>query len=139
MNSLLYFLLILTFVILSSIHWSWVLGSKWGLEESLPTNEKGERVLNPGKSDGAVVAVGLLFFAVYYVLRAEIVPVELPGWLFNYGGWIISSIFLLRAIGDTKYIGFFKRLRNTAFARLDTKYYSPLCLLIAIMAILPEL
>jgi hypothetical protein len=38
---------------------------------------------------------------------------------------------LLRAIGEFRYVGFFKRVRNTPFSRLDSLLYSPLCLLLA--------
>ena len=37
-----------------------------------------------------------------------------------------------RAIGDFKYVGFFKRVRGSKFARMDTLVYSPLCLLLAL-------
>ena len=39
---------------------------------------------------------------------------------------------LARAIGEFNYVGFFKRVRGSRFARLDTLVYSPLCLLLAI-------
>ena len=38
---------------------------------------------------------------------------------------------LVRAIGDFGYVGFFKRKGGNPFARLDTRVYSPLCLLLA--------
>jgi hypothetical protein len=37
-----------------------------------------------------------------------------------------------RAIGEFKYLGFFKRVTGSKFARLDTLLYSPLCLLLAV-------
>ncbi|PTT14637.1 DUF3995 domain-containing protein, partial [Flavobacterium sp. HMWF030] len=50
--------------------------------------------------------------------------------------WIIIFIFILRAIGDFNYVGFFKKHRNSEFALKDTKYYSPLCLLIGVLTLL---
>ena len=38
---------------------------------------------------------------------------------------------LMRAIGDFRYVGFFKRVRGSRFARMDTTLYSPLCLALA--------
>ncbi len=38
---------------------------------------------------------------------------------------------LARAVGDFKYVGFFKKLRDSRFATLDSWLYSPLCLLLA--------
>ncbi len=49
----------------------------------------------------------------------------------RYGLWLTAVIFLLRAIGDFRYVGVFKRHRESSFAKLDTLLYSPLCLLLA--------
>lgn len=128
-------LLSIIFLCLSLIHLNWAIGGKWGFDNALPTNEKGERVLNPRKIDSAIVGVGLLFFAIFYFLKLEYVSINYQKWI-NYMGWIIPIIFILRAIGDLKYVGFFKRIKTTKFARLDTKYYSPLCLLIGVIGII---
>jgi hypothetical protein len=48
------------------------------------------------------------------------------------GVWAMAAIFTVRAIGDFRYVGFFKTVRNTRFAELDTLVYTPLCLLLAI-------
>ena len=37
-----------------------------------------------------------------------------------------------RAIGEFRYVGFFKRVVGSRFATLDTFVYSPLCLALAI-------
>jgi hypothetical protein len=44
------------------------------------------------------------------------------------------AVFGLRAIGDFRYLGFFKRVTGTRFARADTLIYSPLCAGLAAMA-----
>jgi hypothetical protein len=59
--------------------------------------------------------------------------VSFPDWILKIGLWIIPIIFSLRAIGDFKYIGFFKQVKATEFARLDTVFYSPLCVMIALI------
>ncbi len=43
----------------------------------------------------------------------------------------LAAIFLARAIGDFRLVGFFKRVRSSRFARLDSLLYSPLCLALA--------
>lgn len=131
-------LLILTFSLLGILHISWALGGKYGFENSLPTNEEGERVLNPKKIDSAMVGIGLLFFATFYLIKLGTIEMVLPNWATVSAGWIISSIFLLRAMGDFKYIGFFKKVKDTSFGELDSKIYSPLCLGIGILGILIE-
>ncbi len=44
----------------------------------------------------------------------------------------IGVILLPCAIGDFRLVGFWKRIRDSRFARLDTAVYSPLCLVLAI-------
>ena len=46
-------------------------------------------------------------------------------------GAALALGLLVRAIGDFGYVGFFKRKGGNPFARLDTRVYSPLCLLLA--------
>jgi hypothetical protein len=43
-------------------------------------------------------------------------------------------VLLARAIGDGRTLGFTKRVRDTAFARNDTRLFSPLCLFLAVVA-----
>ena len=128
----------LVFFILAILHFYWAGGGKWGFEEALPANEKGEVVLNPRVIDSIVVGIGLLLFGVYYLLKIEMIAIDLPFWMVGYTGWIISSIFIIRAIGDFNYVGFFKKIKNTKFASWDTKLFSPLCLVIGLLGILIE-
>jgi hypothetical protein len=37
-------------------------------------------------------------------------------------------------VGNLRTFGWFKKVKDSAFARLDTWLYSPLCLLIALLA-----
>lgn len=129
-------LLSIIFTTLGIIHFNWVLGGTFGFVVSLPTKENGERVLNPKKMDSAVVGTGLLAFGFFYLIKSGIVAYVLPEWIMNYGGWIIPIIFLLRAMGEFKYVGFFKNVKNTEFAKMDAKLFSPLCLIIGVVGIL---
>jgi len=132
-------LLGLIFFILGGIHFNWVFGGEFGFAEALPTKENGERILNPRKFDSAIVGIGLSAFGFFYLLGPGIVDFDLPEWLVKYAGWIIPSIFILRAIGNFKYVGFFKKIKSTSFGKWDTKLFSPLCLIIAILAIIIQL
>lgn len=122
-------------IILSGIHFNWAFGGKWGFEKTLPTNVNGKKVLNPKRIDSAIVGLGLLIFAIYYLLKVGLISLEIPNWILYYGGWFIAAIFIARAIGEFKYIGFFKKIKNTDFAKLDSKYFSPLCLIIGLIGI----
>ena len=123
------------FIALALLHLHWGFGGTWGFEKSLPTNEEGKKMLNPTKKDSLIVGVGLLFFATFYILKARGIELNLPAWVMTVAGWLIPAIFLLRAMGDFKYIGFFKKVRSTDFGRRDTWFYSPLCLIIGIMGV----
>lgn len=129
-------ILFIIFLILAVIHFIWAFGAKWGFDYALPTNEKGEMMINPKKSDCIIVGLGLSAFALFYLVQSNIIFLELPYGIFSIGGWIIPSIFNIRAIGDFKYIGFFKKIRYTNFGRMDTKCYSPLCLMIGTMGVI---
>ncbi len=124
-------LLSVIFFILGMIHFLWAFGGKYGFEQALPTNEQGQRILNPGKFDSAIVGLGLIIFGSFYFLQSGFTELIPPVWAIKYGGWIIPSIFLLRAIGDFKYVGFFKKIKQTSFGRRDTRIFSPLCSIIA--------
>ena len=47
----------------------------------------------------------------------------------------LGAVFLARAIGDFRLVGFFKRVQGSRFARLDTLVYAPLCLILGIAAL----
>lgn len=126
------------FLMLSLLHFHWVFGGKWGLDTALPTTKSGEKTMNPKKAGTAVVGTVLLLFSIYFFVKTN-TSFPMAPLLSNYGGWTIIVIFFLRAIGDFKYIGFFKKIKNTPFGKMDTKYFSPLCLFIAIIGLFIEL
>ncbi|MDN3666893.1 DUF3995 domain-containing protein [Algibacter miyuki] len=66
-------------------------------------------MLNPKKINTAIVGMGLITFCFVYFCKAELSTLNLPYWIGLYAGWIISELFLLRAIGDFKYVDFSKR------------------------------
>ncbi|MDX1959150.1 MAG: DUF3995 domain-containing protein [Leptospiraceae bacterium] len=142
MNTLLAIPLITIFLFLSSIHVYWGFGGKWGNGAVLPTKTDDEKVIMPGPIPTFIVAFGLLGFALVVLLNIiHIDFTEYFGLTFihKYGLRVIAGIFLFRAIGEFHYVGFFKKHKHTKFAINDTKYYSPLCLTIGILAVLLEL
>ena len=66
----------------------------------------------------ATVAVGLVLLATSAIVLLQ-VQLLIAG---------AAAVLVLRAIGDFRLVGFFKRVRGSRFARLDTLLYSPLCL-----------
>lgn len=129
-------LLFLVFAAISALHFYWGLGGKWGSYSVVPTKDDGSPVFIPGAISTFIVAIGLLCFAVFYLIKYGLIAIGLPEFISKYGYWIIISIFILRAIGDFNYVGLFKKHKNSKFATNDTKYYSPLCLLIGILTLI---
>ena len=80
------------------------------------------------------MAVALAFAAVVSVWRG-LYPLIGPSWVPRFGIWVLAAVFALRAIGDFRYIGIFKRVRGTRFARNDSLYFSPLCMGISGLAV----
>jgi hypothetical protein len=121
------------------LHFYWALGGKIAFAEALPTNQVGHRALNPTKIQSAAVGFFLLVFALNYAVILLPHLVQFPPMLLSILGWLIVAIFFLRAVGDFNYVGFFKKIKNTEFAKQDSRYYSPLCLVMSCNGILVEL
>jgi hypothetical protein len=83
-----------------------------------------------------VVAFAFLGFAIVYLNQINLFSIKLPQIIEHYGTWVLCFIFIIRAIGEFKYIGFFKTIKNSKFAELDTKFYSPLCLYLGISSLI---
>lgn len=125
------FLSIVTIVVLiliAILHFYWSFGGKIGLSVALPTKD-GKKLINPGKFLTFLVGIILMSFAyVTYILRFGDINS-----LYIYFGWIISFIFILRAVGDFNAVGFFKKIKSTEFAIYDTRYFSPLSLYLGVV------
>jgi len=124
--------LFLIFLVLSPIHFYWAFFGDWGLLQAIPTDINGNRLLNPSSIDSAIVGIILLSFGLYYLIK-RYKPSKVTKWIDLPMGWLIPILFFLRAIGDFKYVGFFKEIGSTPFARADYMFFSPLCLLISVL------
>lgn len=125
--------------ILAGIHVYWALGGQKWVDVVLPqasgSGTATDKVFVPSVAATLVVVLGLLAMAavclgiVYYKQSGQ------PPKALTFTGWAIASIFILRAIGEFNYVGFFKSVKDTAFAHNDTLIYSPLCVLLAALII----
>jgi hypothetical protein len=125
----------LVFVLLSALHVYWAVGGQWGAAVSIPAKPSGEVLFRPRAAETLVVAGGLLLFAWLTWAQQHIRPWEDYQTYIRYGNWAITAIFLLRATGEFRYVGFFKKITNTPFARYDSRYYAPVSLLIALVSL----
>jgi hypothetical protein len=122
-------------LIISLLHFYWGFGGRWGMAQSLPTNEQGETVLKPDSMACFVVAMGLLGMGFCFLVFVKIINIPAFEVVSKHSIWVIAFIFLARAIGDFKYAGFSKKIKTTRFAELDTRYYAPLCLYLGLTSI----
>ena len=121
----------LIFLALSAIHVYWAFGGGRGFEAALPTMD-GKLLFTPSRAMTLFVAAGLFAFASIVFGVLGVWGSQIPNWIFKFAVWGIAAIFYLRALGDFRYVGFFKRIKNTLFfIKQDTLFYSPLCVLIA--------
>ena len=126
-------LLCTIFLMLSAVHVYWLIGDFSGLEGVVPSRD-GKALFQPGKISTLAVAVALFLAAVIALWRGSSSPIG-PAWAPRIGIWVVAAVFAVRAIGDFRYVGLFKRVRDTRFARNDSLFFSPLCLVIAAMAV----
>ena len=124
------------FTFLSILHFYWAFGGKLWYEDVLPTSSNGLQKLNPSTTVRLIIAFGLLFLALITVGNQGLFDRYIKRTYFRYGALTIAIIFLLRAIGDFRFIGFFKTVKWTRFGINDTQIFSPLCLFIALLSIL---
>ncbi|OQW36870.1 MAG: hypothetical protein A4C66_03300 [Nitrospira sp. HN-bin3] len=126
-------LLIAVFAGLSLIHVYWLFGGRVGQLAAIPELD-GKPIFEPSAVATLVVAIGLALCAVVIAGTAGVLALPLSQTVLAWLTRALAVVFLLRAIGDFRLVGFFKRIRDTRFARLDTAVYSPLCLALAIGA-----
>ncbi|MEL7342549.1 MAG: DUF3995 domain-containing protein [Bacteroidota bacterium] len=137
MNTLIAILLFSIFAILSLIHVYWAFGGSWAMEAVVPTRAQDQQLtFRPPFIATISVAIGLFMMGWISLAQADLWPLPFD-WNWAHWGLIgIASIFALRAIGEFKYVGLFKRVKGTSFAKNDHRIYTPLCLLISSLSIL---
>jgi hypothetical protein len=91
----------------------------------------GKPLFVPSRRATLLVALVLLLFAVLVAATAGIIPLGLPLAVLSWLSYALALGLLARAVGEFRYVGFFKRVRGSRFAFLDTLVYSPLCLLLS--------
>ena len=139
MTTILSLLLSLVFIFLAFIHFYWLFGGNWGLKQAVPTKNEKEDFSPPPRLATFLVAIVLVLFGFLYIVQSGFINIQLSDWIIKYVYWIIPSVFLLRAIGEFRYVGFFKKIKNTDFAKADSNWFSPLCCAVAIIGFIIQL
>jgi len=111
----------------SALHVHWARGGERFAANAIPTRD-GKPTINPGPVATYTVA-GLLATA---GLAGALSTARFGGRIARILAAGAGLVFLFRAMGDFRVLGFFKKERNTEFAKLDTRIYSPLCLFLGL-------
>lgn len=129
--------LCLTLVLLglAAVHVYWAVRGV-GTTAGVPSRADGTPLFRPGRISTLGVAVALGTAAFLVAGHAELVEVALSPVLLRVGVWGVAAAFAARTVGEFRYVGLFKRVRDTPFARWDTRLFTPLCAAIAIAAII---
>jgi len=118
------------FIVLGGWHFYWALGGRAGQSLAIPERE-GKPAFRPSFAITTLVGTALIICALLLWFTAcgitVLLPVNVMVWL-CYG---LAAVLVLRAWGDCRLVGFFKRVRHTGFAKMDTYVYSPLCVALA--------
>jgi hypothetical protein len=123
------------FIMLSFVHVYWAMNGSLGKEGVIPTLNDGEAVFEPGIVGTFIVAAILGIFAFITTGSLGIFEAFLSNNFIKYVTLAIGILFMLRAMGDFKYVGFFKSIKETPFAKNDSRYFSPLCLYLGLSSI----
>ncbi len=113
--------------LLGALHVFWALGGQLGVGLAIPEVD-GRRAFSPSAAATFVVAFALFAASVIALGRAGVLRSLVPARLFKWPVILMGLVFLGRAVGEFRLMGFFKRVRGTSFARWDTWLFSPLCL-----------
>jgi hypothetical protein len=118
------------FVVLGAWHFYMAYVGHSGESAAVPSRD-GQPAFVP--STGSTIAVGivLLLFTVLVAGTSGMLSLGLPRRLLTGLCYALALGLLTRAVGEFRYVGFFKRVRGTRFARMDTLVYSPVCLLLS--------
>jgi len=122
-----------------AFHLHWALGGHRGFGVSLPQNPDGQPVLRHllplWRPAAFAVVLGLLLLGGLVAARGLQLDHRLDQRLLELALTATGAAFIARALVPNRYVGFFKSLRTTRWARYDTRLYSPLFLTLGLSLI----
>jgi hypothetical protein len=120
-----------TFTLLALVHVYWAFGGQRGKIAAVPEVE-GRPAFVPSRLGTFGIALALLSCALLMTSASGIVRTPLPRHVVCWLMFALALVFLARAVGDFRLVGFFKKVTDTRFARLDSIVFSPLSLVMAV-------
>jgi hypothetical protein len=131
LNTALALCVTVVFMVLALWHFRMALLPASGAGGAVPSVE-GRPLFVPSARTTVAVGLVLLVFAGLVAATGGLVHLGISPRLLSWASLALSLGLLARAIAEFEYVGFFKRVRGSRFAKLDTLLYSPLCLLLAL-------
>ncbi len=116
-------------------HLYWAAGGRLGADTVIPRRsaaQGGDALFHPsplGTLTAALFLVGVIALGVVVHRGSDI---TLPWAWARVLLAVCGVVFVLRAIGEFRYIGFFKRVKDSPFAYWDTRLFSPFVLLVGL-------
>ena len=127
-------LLAAVFAVLFGLHVYWAFGGRRGASAVLPQKSSNttETVFTPPRLLTLVVAIALASAGAIELFISGVIapPDAIAAWPRRLA-FVVVAAFFLRAVGEFRYVGFFKRVRGTSFSRWDDRVFSPLCLFLS--------
>jgi hypothetical protein len=119
------------FLVLAFWHFYMAGTSTSGMSAAVPSVD-GKPLFVPSTMATVAVGLALLACAALVAGTAGLLPLGIPAFVLRWLCYALALGLFARAIGEFKYLGFFKRVRGSKFATMDTFVYSPLCLLLSV-------
>jgi hypothetical protein len=116
--------------VLSGVHIYWALGGTGGKSAVIP-EDHGRPLLKPRPVVTVGIAGCLALAAAVAALRGGLCWPAGDRVEVHLAAALLGVVFAGRAVGEWRYVGLFKRVKGTRFARWDTWLFTPLCGIIA--------
>lgn len=115
---------------IAAVHFYWASGGTRGITLAIPSapGTSDTPLFAPGR--GGAAAVGVLLLVAAAVAAGHLLQASQTTLL-----RLMAVVFTIRAVGEFRYVGFFKRVTDTPFAFWDTRVFSPLCIALSLLAL----
>jgi len=122
------------FFIAAALHFYWAVthGAKSSAESKFLPSSGNQSVFRPSRLLTFLVALMFLGCGLLLIGKLGYIGSLIAENVYQIALELLAVLLLLRAVGDFRLIGMFKKNKNTAFARMDTKLYIPLCIGLAV-------
>lgn len=121
----------IAFLLLAAWHLWMAYRPSAGMSAAVPSVD-GKPLFVPSRAATLAVAAALAACALLVSATGGLIDAGLARGVLVAPSYALALGLLARAVGDFRYVGFFKRVRGSRFAHVDTLVYSPACALLAL-------